>query len=170
MSGLRNLLINLGFFVIDQSKPYILYIQNDYIKFFENEVLSWLHENFGSIDESGLSYDEFLRIKELQNEAGHEAEKFVCEFERSRLKHHPQKDKIKIISRINVRAGFDIISFNSTDSSEFDRFIEVKSYSRRKGFYLSKNEAQTAELRGDSYFIYLVDSNLSENDSPNWRS
>lgn len=165
MSGLKNLMINLGFFVIDQTRPYILYIEDHYNDFFENEVLSWLKESFRSIDESGISYDEFLRIKELQNEAGHLAEKFVYEFERKRLEHHPQKDSIKIISRINVKAGFDIISFNSTESSEFDRFIEVKSYSGRMGFYLSKNQAQTAELRGDKYFIYLVDSNLSENDS-----
>jgi hypothetical protein len=49
------------------------------------------------------------------------------EYERQRL-----MDKGKSIERISpydVTAGYDILSYDNVDSTEYDRFIEVKSYS-----------------------------------------
>ena len=37
-----------------------------------------------------------------------------------------------------------------------DRFIEVKAISS-SGFYWSKNEYETAKLKGETYYLYLVD-------------
>jgi hypothetical protein len=68
--------------------------------------------------------------------------------------------RVKRISSIKVEAGYDIISFNSMTSNEVDRFIEVKSFSKKPEFYWSRNEIGTAEMKGSKYFLYLVDRSL----------
>lgn len=60
------------------------------------------------------------------------------------------------ISEVDVTAGYDIISYDSVKSKETDRFIEVKAIST-SGFYWSKNEYETAKLKGETYYLYLVD-------------
>ena len=63
---------------------------------------------------------------------------FVLCFEKVRI-GHPLCENIKRISEIDVSAGYDIVSFNSSQSQKLDRFIEVKAISNN-GFYWSKNE------------------------------
>ena len=59
--------------------------------------------------------------------------------------------KVRRISEVDVTAGYDIISYNSIKSKETDRFIEVKARSS-SGFYWSKNEYETAKLKGEPYY------------------
>ena len=68
---------------------------------------------------------------------------------------------ITVIDTIN--AGYDIISFDSLQSKEMDRFIEVKSFSRKPEFYWSKNELTTSELKRKKYYLYLVDRSKMDN-------
>ena len=95
-----------------------------------------------------------LEQQELQ---GEEAELFVMEYEKRRLSQSAQKDCVKRISAIDVSAGYDILSYESEASAEYDRFIEVKSFSGNAHFYWSENEIETAKLYEDRYYIYLVD-------------
>lgn len=97
---------------------------------------------------------ENLKLKE---EMGKIAEDFVLEYELKRLKNHSLFNKISIISNIDVSAGFDIVSFESIESKELDRFIEVKSYNKFLEFYWSKNEIEISKKKRKKYYLYLVD-------------
>lgn len=98
-----------------------------------------------------------------QEEQGDIAEAFVLEFERRRLIDNPMLDKIKQISKIDVTAGYDIISFSDNSAMIYNRFIEVKSYKGKPHFYWTKNEIDTAKLYGERYYIYLVDIDNIDN-------
>jgi hypothetical protein len=158
-SGLRNLLIELGFFHLQKKIPYLLLVAPQYLDLFENQILLWIRMESGldELPNIGLSFDDLTRIQRLREHLGDEAEEYVLEYEVDRLSEHPQKDKIKKISKIDVTAGYDIISFNSPVSNFIDRYIEVKSFSKDIGFYWSKNEVKAAVLKGNIYFLYLVD-------------
>ena len=73
-----------------------------------------------------------------------------CPFDRS------QMQRIKQISIIDTAAGYDIISFHN-EQSDARRYIEVKTFVGRPHFHLSTNEVNAAQLRGDNYYIYLID-------------
>lgn len=94
-----------------------------------------------------------LLQQEKNRELGELAEKYVFDFECRRL----ERDDIMLVSAIDYAAGFDIASFSSNQSNDFDRFIEVKSYSVRCRFFWSSNEYEVARELGDQYFLYLVD-------------
>ena len=95
-----------------------------------------------------------LEQQELQ---GEEAELFVMEYERNRISQLGKMDGVKRISVIDVSAGYDILSYENEASVEYDRFIEVKSFSENKHFYWSANEIETAKLYEEKYYIYLID-------------
>lgn len=95
-----------------------------------------------------------LLNQELQ---GERAELFVLEMEKARFASSPLRDRIKRISQIDAAAGYDIVSFNNVDSTQYDCFIEVKSYAGNPHFYWSANEIDTAKLYGSKYMIVLVD-------------
>lgn len=104
-----------------------------------------------------FTLDQLRQKQEEQNKRGLEAEIFVLEMERNRL---PQRAyKIKRISDYDVSAGYDIVSFSDSDSSVYDRFIEVKCYIGSPHFYWSENEADVARRKGDRYILCLVDYN-----------
>lgn len=104
---------------------------------------------------------EQLRKKLEDNaEAGEMAESFVLSYERLRINNMKLNKEIRIISTIDVYAGYDIVSFNTDDSQKYDRFIEVKAISKHNDFYWSSNEIEVARLKGDQYYLYLV--NLSQ--------
>ena len=89
-----------------------------------------------------------------QIDDGIESEEFVLKFEEQRLGF---KKDIERVSLIDDTAGYDIASFEKNTDREFNRFIEVKSYERRLGFYWTKNEKRIAEYLKEKYYIYLVD-------------
>lgn len=97
-----------------------------------------------------------------QAEMGDLAEKYVMLYEEKRLGHSTKSKRIKLLSKIAVSAGYDILSFNTVASPTYDRHIEVKSFNTEV-FYISINELEKAKQLGDSYFIYLVDLNQINN-------
>lgn len=106
------------------------------------------------------SLEQLKKQLEQQELQGETAELFVMEYEKRRLSELDMADNIKRISVIDVAAGYDILSYESGESLEFDRFIEVKSFSGNAHFYWSENEIETAKLYEDRYYIYLIDASL----------
>lgn len=121
---------------------------------YENELVLY------NLNSKNLSLDKFLEKKVEEVIRGSIAEYYVLEYERRRLKYQMARDnvnKIKLVSLENVYAGYDIASFNSEESKEFDRFIEVKSSQYSKvHFFISKNEIKRAEQEKNKYWIYYV--------------
>lgn len=105
-----------------------------------------------------LSLDELKDKMLRQEEQGRKAELFVIDYESRRLLNR----KAIQISDFDVTAGYDIKSYLTSTSTKYDKFIEVKCYSSRIGFYWSKNEIETAKRYGSQYFLYLVDSKLDK--------
>lgn len=146
LSTIRNVLISQGF---------LSCIKNDNIvKFYVSPKYEWLVVKYCNIKQKQLSLEELKKQLENNDIIGEKAEKFVLDFERKRV-GQPLSEKIKRISEIDVAAGYDIVSFNSTNSITIDRYIEVKAVSKR-GFCLTKNEFNIAKLFGEQYFLYLV--------------
>ncbi|MDP1547518.1 MAG: DUF3883 domain-containing protein [Anaerolineales bacterium] len=166
-SGLKNLLISIKFLIIDPNQPHIYYVDNDYQVFIETEVIEWLSKYANFTIETGLSFEKFKEIQKSKEEAGLRAEEYVLSFEKKRLEGHPLVSHVKLISRIKVDAGYDIISFDSLMSKEPDRFIEVKSFFKLPEFYWSKNELTVSEVKRKKYFLYLIDR--SKIDNPNYQ-
>ena len=108
--------------------------------------------------ENGMSLEKLQQQLSAQNLRGEAAEEFVLENERIRLKGHPKLDSIKRVSLTNVSAGFDIQSFESLNSTEIDKFIEVKSYIGTPGFYWSINEIDFAKEKGFKYCLIIINS------------
>lgn len=109
-----------------------------------------------------ISPEEFEEELERKKIFGLEAEKFVLQFERNRLQN--QKEIDWVASYI-VNEGYDISSYNAIEDKQPNRFIEVKSYDGPKPyFYWSKNEYQVAKLKGENYWIYLVNRSKLKNE------
>ena len=111
-----------------------------------------------------LSPDELKNKQKAQEEAGLMAELWFLERERIRLASHPLVDSINHVSLFDVSAGYDISSFDSIRSLSYDRFVEVKSYSGNLSFYISRNELETAKLRGDNYYLVLINRDKLNDD------
>lgn len=102
-----------------------------------------------------FTLQQLLERQKEQSARGLEAEEFVLKLEKSRV---PIKAaKIKRISDFDVSAGYDIVSFDSEMSTHYDRFVEVKCYLGEPHFYWSENEADVAKIKGDKYYLCLVD-------------
>ena len=133
------------------------------------EVITLLKDNRylvnGVLDKAIKTPHHHRRISEAQLKAklqqqaeqGERGELYVVEFEKRRITKHSLQAKIQRVSLIDVSAGFDIVSFNSNESSKIDRFIEVKTYRGSQHFHWSENEIKAARIMGDSYYLYLVD-------------
>lgn len=96
-----------------------------------------------------LSLDALKKQLEQQEIQGEAAEKYVVEYEKARLLSTVLAKKVKRISDIDVSAGYDVVSFETDTSIEYDRFIEVKSFVGQPHFYWSKNEIEVATIYGD---------------------
>lgn len=156
-SGLKNLLISIGFLNIDSNKPHLYFIDDNFQSYFESEILSWLCKITAYTSETGLTYDKFKDLQKAKEAAGFLAEEFVLNYEKIRLAGHPLIFHIRQISRIKVDAGYDVISFNSLTSKTLDRYIEIKSFTGKPSFYWSRNEVEISRLQRKRYFLYLVD-------------
>jgi len=118
-----------------------------YKKLFDKTVLPIIKKN-------RIGLDDFYKSLEQLQINGEEAEKFVLEFERKRLDN---KEGIDWVAEYSVAEGYDISSFLSKDSLLNDCFIEVKSYSGSPYFFWSRNEMDISRIKGDNYYLYLVD-------------
>lgn len=157
--GLRNLLISVGLLWRDPTlRSSNLFVNGSSTELFKTLVVDSLDAN-NRLLKRKLSLDELKVQLERLEEFGTEAELFVLAFEKHRLQAHPSIGRIQRVSDNHVNAGYDIESFNDTESIFLDRFIEVKSYAENAVFYWSQNEIETAKELAQKYFLYLVDRN-----------
>lgn len=111
-----------------------------------------------------LSEKQLMAKLKAQREQGERGELFVMEYEKKRISDPNKQSLIQRISIIDVTAGFDIVSLNSNESKEPDRFIEVKTYKGSEHFIWSDNEMDKASIMGESYYLYLVDDDCISRD------
>ena len=149
LSSLRNVLISQGFLIPLRD--------TEITRFYISPTYETLIAKHCKAKHKQLSLEQLKRQLEKKEHAGEKAEVFVFEYERKRL-GQPFSEKVRRISEIDVTAGYDIVSFDSNQSQEPDRFIEVKAISNA-GFYWSRNEYEIAKLKGNTYYLYLVNLN-----------
>ena len=150
-SNFRQLLVNFNFLYPHPDgniKKFI--INSKHKKLFDREMMPEIKRRKVGIDE----LEKMLAQKQIY---GNEAEVFVLQYEKTRMFNHPSVNSIEMISEYDVAAGYDIVSYQSVDSPEYDRFIEVKSYSRTPSFHWSRNEIDVSRIKKDQYFLYLID-------------
>ncbi|MDL2288236.1 DUF3883 domain-containing protein [Oscillospiraceae bacterium OttesenSCG-928-F05] len=146
---LRNTLISQGLFEVYRDFSNTEFFIHDQ---YEKLIASFCRQKKGTI-----GIDQLKKKLEANVQAGENAERYVLEYEKKRISDPVLTEKIKIISDIDVCAGYDIISFNTPQSYNYDRFIEVKAISYSSSFYFSANEFNTAKLKGTQYYLYLID-------------
>jgi len=145
----RNILLSQEFFE--------LFRNDTSIEFFVDSRYEKLVASFCKEKKRTITLEQLKKKLEANMQAGEKAEQYILEFEKKRIFKSSLIDKIKIISDIDVCAGYDIVSFDSPASIAYDRFIEVKAVSRSNAFYWPANELSIAKLKGTQYYLYLVD-------------
>lgn len=158
-SNFRNLFLEIGLFIKDSLVVNQFLINPRYINWFQKNVIPLLNEQKANT----RTLKDLEVLQDKQNEIGYEAEVFVLEYEKKVRKSHPNFSSIKMISEINVDAGYDIISYKNDDSILLDKYIEVKSFNKQESFFWSRNEIRIAAEKKDNYFLYLVDRSKMNN-------
>ncbi|NQV77205.1 MAG: DUF3883 domain-containing protein [Lutibacter sp.] len=146
-SGLRNLLIKLGYFINYTKNINLLIINEKYLDLTKPQIQKM---------RKLVSTSQLKKKQEILERIGQEAERYVYLYEQKRLKNHALYNNIRIISDIDISSGFDLLSFNNNESKEHDRFIEVKSFKGIPSFFWSQNEINVALQLKDNYCLYLV--------------
>ncbi|MGE1062426.1 DUF3883 domain-containing protein [Megasphaera paucivorans] len=155
-STIRNVLISQNFFTTSRKILASIHVNPE----FEDVISNLCKESTKTV-----SLEQLKNNLEANAIIGAKAEKYVLEYEKKRITNPILSKKIRIISEVDVCAGYDIVSFESNDSSDYDRFIEVKAISERNGFYWSSNEYEIAKLRGTHYYLYLIElSRINKDD------
>lgn len=147
-SNFKQLLLDFNTINEHPTPEFKSYIVNQrYKKLFDKSVLP-------EIKKRKLGIEEFRKSIEQQQIYGEEAEKFVLKFETERLEN---KKEVDWVAEYIVNEGYDIASYNEIEDEQPNRFIEVKSYNGPKAyFYWSRNEYHVAKLKGNNYWLYLV--------------
>lgn len=127
-----------------------LIVSHKYRKLFDSKLIPEIKRRKMGIEQ----LEKQLAQKQIY---GREAEEFVLRIERRRLEAHQKLQNVEIISSYDVGAGYDIVSYESTESQDHDRFIEVKSYAENPSFHWSRNEIDVSRVKKNQYFLYLVD-------------
>lgn len=147
-SCFKQLLIDFRILKDHPSKSFNKYIINSrYKKLFDKIVLP-------EIKKRKIGIEELKRTLEQNQIFGEEAEKFVLEYEINRLNGEKEVDWV---AEYSTSDGYDIASFETVESEEHDRFIEVKSHMGEPYFFWSRNEMDIARIKKTSYYLYLVD-------------
>lgn len=137
-------------------------------KFMINEFYSEIILHGKLFDKKSLSQSELDRRLKEQKEIGDCGEKLTLKYEKNQFKKKKweyQEEKVRIIGKKNVSAGYDVESF-STKNSYLDYFgigdkhIEVKSRKYDEfSFMISANELKIgkmmSERRNHEYLIYF---------------
>lgn len=144
--ALRNLLISEN-----------ILINHDSNRFEINHSYLTLFESLSRSTNKSKTLEQLKKEIENKEMLGEKAEKYVLEYESMKF---PNKNII-YVAPFNVSAGYDIISYQTSESKHEDKFIEVKCYSGQMHFYWSKNEINVAKDKGINYSLYLVNSTLS---------
>ena len=174
-------IINLFWVDETQKKPALIYIlkkEDEFNKIlikFLQEIKIFERQNKKIICVDGLieiskiknkvstvSEEEFLEHLEENKRIGKLGEKHAIKEEEERLKNDEKRVDlsldIKQVSLTNVYIGYDLKSYNNSNSSltKHDRMIEVKATKNSiPRFYWSTNEVNKAEELGEKYWIYL---------------
>ncbi|MFZ3099871.1 MAG: DUF3883 domain-containing protein [Minisyncoccales bacterium] len=158
-ANFKHLLISFNFiYPHPDSKVRSFIINSKFKRVFDKHLLP-------EIKKRRIGINELSKILEQKKMLGEQAEDYVIEFEKIRLHSHVNLHKVQRISDYDTSAGYDIVSYEDIDSTDFDRFIEVKSYSKIIGFHWSRNEIDIARIKKEAYYLYLVDRNkINEND------
>src|SRR3989344_2060262 len=150
-ANFRKLLTDFGFLYLHPDKNIKKYIINSkYRKLFDQELRP-------EIQRRKLGIEELETLLEQRQIYGEEAENFAFVYEKKRLAAHPGLGNIEIVSAYDIGAGYDIVSYADIQSTELNRFVEVKSFSGVPSFHWSRNEMDVARMKRDSYFLYLID-------------
>lgn len=106
-----------------------------------------------------LKLEALKKLIEEQNEQGEEGEAFALLFEKERVSRlcFENAQDVKLISDIDASAGYDMVSFERSESKKYDRFIEIKTYVGNIHFYWSRNEIEISKLLKNQYYLYLID-------------
>lgn len=152
---LRNFLLSTGFFERENDVANHLLIKRAFTDGVKENIIDRTFLKKDSVKK--ITLEQLKKGLEQKEKAGQIAELKALEFEYKRLEGHPDITKIGILSQSFVNAGYDIESFDDSDSVALDRFIEVKSFDTEICFYWSKNEIEKAKELGEKYFIYLFD-------------
>jgi hypothetical protein len=148
-SGLRNLLISIGFLELDPDKRKVV-VSEEFVQIYKASLIS-----------EALPLDEFLDIIKRRNNLALAAELEVLKYEKKRLSRFPLLvDKIEHVSLEDVCAGYDIKSFDmgyDERGQPIPRYIEVKAVSPVNfSFYWSRNEIDKARKSRQQYYLYLI--------------
>ena len=158
----KNILIGTGFLYKKTEYVSQLFIRRNFQKHIKG-IIDDIVTNNDALIKRGPSIDTLKRSLHKKEQVGTEAELYVLEYEKNRLKGHPSIERISLISEDNVSAGFDIASFDSAASVFHDRFIEVKSVGESGSFFLSRNEMEVSRRKQGRYFLYMVERMLIGN-------
>lgn len=151
-SAVRNFLVSAGLFMKDNLVVNQFLVNPKFQDWFITVVVPYIEES--QLNDNNL--ERLLNRQAKQAESGKKAEEFVLAYEKSLRSGHANSQNIKIISEMDVEAGYDILSYQADESKILDKHIEVKSYSREKRFFWSRNEMKVAQEKRDGYFLYLV--------------
>jgi hypothetical protein len=158
----RHFLVESGILLPNTNTSSVL-INTEYWTIWSSLIIDKADEySSGDNHQNDMTLEELLSLNDHLRQIGKEGEDWVLAYEKERMRNHSRVDMIKIISEHSVKSGYDIISFENIDSVEYDRYIEVKSYSKNLGFYWSKNEVNTARKKGENYCLYLVNRDKME--------
>ena len=153
-SNFKQLLLDFDVIKVHPSPELKKYILNPrFKKIFDKIILP-------EIKKRKIGIEELKQSLEQQQIYGEEAERFVLKYEIERL-----EDKLGIdwVAEYSVAEGYDIASFQMKESDVNDCFIEVKSYIDSPYFFWSRNEMDISRIKGNHYFLYLVDRNQMNN-------
>lgn len=141
-SSLRNFLISIDLVKYE--------INGDQYLLLSDEFLDKLNQR-------KFSPEELRRQLEKQNQIGLLAEEFVFKIEKEKIYKFDQSLLPEHVSKFDVSAGFDILSYQKNNDRIKKIFIEVKAVSSSNfKFYLSNSEFQTSLKYKDDYFLYLL--------------
>lgn len=104
---------------------------------------------------------------EANRNLGLAGEELVITHEKEALERqgkHKLAAKIKHVALEDPKAGYDVLSF---DADGNEKYIEVKTTkgSASNAFYISRNEVEVSEAKGDNYWIYRVHSYIKKTDT-----
>ena len=146
-SGLIMLLNDLSFIQVIANRIFI----------FDEDLAKELSEKQNkTITRRTISLIELENELTLRKEYGEIGERKAFEYETKLLAERGIAKAPKMISDIDVSAGYDLVSYLSSDSISYDKYIEVKScQNKEQAFYLSRNELRIAKEKGENYYLYL---------------
>ena len=115
------------------------------------------HELLDSLNKIKFSPEELKKQIEKQNQIGLLAEEFIYKYEKEKVFKIDRSLMPEHVSKEDVSAGYDILSYEKINNEVKKIFIEVKAVSSSNfKFYLSNGEYQTSLKYKDNYFLYLL--------------